>query len=315
MNTRFLAALCAIADAGSLAAAARTTNLSSSTLAEQVQALEHELGVRLVARRGRALAITDEGRAVVEAGREILARVADLGQLALLGRVRGKLRVGAISTALISIVPPALERMATRHPGVSLKIVPGTSSQLFQMLDAGTIDCAVTVAPPFALAKEFGWRLVRREVLTLLTPLSLERGSLPDYFAAAPMIRMDRASATGQIVTAFLNDRRIDAVNLFEMDAPSAITILVAKGLGISLLHDYGFASTEILPLRTLAIADPAYARHIGVLYRRGSRDALVEALWASLGDDGGTSWGPSPGLTSDGESEATLARAVRAPE
>ncbi|ACA17704.1 transcriptional regulator, LysR family [Methylobacterium sp. 4-46] len=285
MNTRFLATLCAIAEAGSLAGAARALGLASATVAEQVQALERELGVRLVGRQGRAVTLTDEGRAVVAAGRDILARVADLAQVAQLGRLRGGLRVGAVSTALISILPPALKLMAERSPEIALHIAPGTSSQLARMLEAGEIDCALTVQPRFALAKGWGWLPVRREPLTLVSPVGLRRDTTDAYLSAAPLIRMDRRSPTGAIVTDYLNSRRIVPNELFELDAPDTITILVSLGLGIALLPDYGFRSSDDRPIRKIPIADRAFVRSIGILHRRGARIALIDALHAALCD------------------------------
>ena len=108
-----------------------SVHASAASAAEQIQALERELGARLIRRRGRVVTLTDEGRAVVEAGRDILARVADLGQIAQLGRLRGNLRIGSVSTALVSIVPPALRGMAARYPEIALNI---RSIQLHQNL-------------------------------------------------------------------------------------------------------------------------------------------------------------------------------------
>lgn len=199
MNTRFLGTLCAVADTGSLAGAARAVQLSSATVAEQIQALERELGVQLIRRLGRAVTLTDEGRAVVNAGRDILAKVADLTQVAQLGRLSGSLRIGSVSTALISIVPPTLKHMAERYPDIALKIVPGTSSQLHLMLENNEIDCAITVKLSFEVSKEFGWHLIREEPLTLVTPIEPTYATVEEYLASFPIIRMYRNSPTGRI--------------------------------------------------------------------------------------------------------------------
>lgn len=283
MNTRFLRTLCAVAETGSLAGAARAIGLSSAAVAEQVQVLERDLGVRLITRLGRAVTLTDEGRAVVGAGRDILRRVADLTQVAQLGRLRGTLHIGSVSTALMSVVPPTLRYMAEHHPEIALKIVPGTSSQLLSMLESGAIDCAITVRPTFEIAKEFGWHLIREEPLTVVCPAKFPFEGIEECLASMPMISMYRNSPTGRIAEKFLQDKKIIAKELFEIEAAEVILVLVAQGLGVSLLPDYGFTSRRERRIRKVAVGDNAYSRLVGMLYRRGTRLCLIDAFHAAI--------------------------------
>jgi DNA-binding transcriptional LysR family regulator len=295
LNTRFLRTLCAVAETGSLAGAARAIGLSSAAVAEQVQALERDLGVRLITRLGRAVSLTDEGRAVVGAGREILMRVADLTQVAQLGRLSGTLRIGSVSTALMSVVPPTLRHMAGHHPEIALKIVPGTSAQLLLMLDSHVIDCAITVRPAFEVAKEFGWHPIREEPLTLVYPAEFPFGGVEACLASSPMISMHRNSPTGRIAERFLRDRTIVAKELFEIEAAEVILVLVSQGLGVSLLPDYGFTSSEERRIRKVAVGGRAYGRPVGILYRRGARTSLVDAFHAAIMTvSGGTTGHPA---------------------
>ena len=283
MNTRFLSTLCALADTGSLAGAARAIGLSSAAVAEQIQALERALGVRLITRLGRVVTLTDEGRAVVGAGREILLRVADLTQVAQLGRLSGNLRIGSISTALMSVVPPSLRYMAEHHPEIALTIVPGTSSQLILMVESGVIDCALTIRPTFEIAKEFGWHLIREEPLTLVFPAALTFGGVEACLSSSPMISMYKNSPTGRIAQRFLQDKKIVSRELFEIEAAEVILVLVSQGLGVTLLPDYGFTSSRDRRIRKVSVGDRAYARPVGILYRRGARNSLITAFHAAL--------------------------------
>ncbi len=283
LNTRFLSTLCAVADTGSLAGAARAIGLSSAAVAEQIQALERDLGVRLVTRLGRAVTLTDEGRAVVGAGREILLRIADLTQVAQLGRLSGTLRIGSISTALMSLVPPTLRYMAEHHPDIALKIVPGTSSQLLSMVESGAIDCAITIKPTFEIAKEFGWHLIREEPLTLVCPAASAFRGVEECLSSSPMISMYKNSPTGRIAERFLQDKKIVAKELFEIEAAEVILVLVAQGLGVTLLPDYGFSSSLDRRIRKVTVGDRAYGRPVGILYRRGARNALITAFHAAM--------------------------------
>ena len=123
MNTRFLATFCAVAETGSIAAAARRLRITSAAAGEQIQTLEKTLGAHLVTRQGRNVVLTASGHAVLLAAWDILARIDNLQQLAQVGKLRGLLRVGSISTALITIVPPALQAIATRYPEIDSKFL------------------------------------------------------------------------------------------------------------------------------------------------------------------------------------------------
>src|SRR3712207_5460428 len=161
MNTRFLATLRTVAEAGSLAAAARQLSLAVASVSEQIRTLEKDLDAPLLARHGRGVALTRAGEAVVAAAGEVLARVDDLRHVAQAVQPSGLLRVGAIPSALLSIMPKALRAMATRYERVEIKVVPGTSSHLYRMLERGDLDCALATRPHFALPKGLSWRCCR----------------------------------------------------------------------------------------------------------------------------------------------------------
>jgi molybdate transport repressor ModE-like protein len=115
MNARFLSTFCAVARFGSLNAAARHLGLSSASVGEQIRTLEKDLNARLVSRQGRGIALTEAGHAVLPAARDVVERIDEMSQIAQLGQARGRLRVGAVSTAMIGVLPSALQRMAHHH--------------------------------------------------------------------------------------------------------------------------------------------------------------------------------------------------------
>ena len=283
MNTRFLATFRAVAEAGSLAAAARRLSLANASVSEHVRALERELNATLLIRRGRGLVLTNAGQAVLEAAGEVLARVEDLRHRAQSGQPSGMLRVGSISTALITVMPAALRLMAERHPRIELKVLPGTSTQLYGMLERNDLDCALVAEPFFPLPKSLGWRELRREPLVLVTPPDMPGETVEEVLARAPLIRMDREAWTGRLVNAFLKDHGLQPRELFELDAQEAVVIMVAQGLGVSLLPDWGIAAPAGRALRKMPVGDGRYDRVLGLLSHRGPREALADAFSSAL--------------------------------
>src|SRR4051812_8119542 len=283
MNTRFLATLRAVAQHGSLAGAGRQLNLATASVSDQIRALEKELNTTLLIRRGRNVVLTEAGHVALGPATDILLKVDELKHLVQLGELSGHLRVGSIATALISIMPPTLRLMAERHPRILLKVVPGTSTHLYRTLERGDLDCALIVRPHFPLPKSLLWSEIRREPLTFISPSNLPGDTAEDLLRTAPFIRMDREAWTGRLINEYLADADISTRDLFEMDAAEAIISLVAQGLGVTLLPDYGIRPPLGRSIRKLAVGDDRYARSVGLLSGRGPSEGLARALATAM--------------------------------
>jgi DNA-binding transcriptional LysR family regulator len=112
-----------VVESGSFSAAARDES-SVSTVARQVKSLEDELGVRLLNRSTRRLALTDTGRrfyervsAIEQELRKAKSEVSSLEE-----NVKGLLRVQLRPTAATTIVVPALPKFLARYPELELDI-------------------------------------------------------------------------------------------------------------------------------------------------------------------------------------------------
>jgi DNA-binding transcriptional LysR family regulator len=147
MDLRQLAALTAVADAGSFSAAARRLHTVQSNVSTHVARLEHELGATLVDRSTGAL--TDEGDVVVARARrihhEIEALQADVASM--LHEVSGSVRLGCIGTVSRWLVPRLLDLMDERHPRVHLVVVDATTTSLVPQVVGETLDLAVINLP------------------------------------------------------------------------------------------------------------------------------------------------------------------------
>ncbi len=137
--------LLGLADAGTYAQAARLLCLSQPALSRSIQALEEELGGRLVDRLGRRVALTALGEQAVERARGLVAEADALRGLgaSMAAGLAGRLRVGLSSApgALLS-VPMALS-MAADHPRLHLDIARGNTAVLVQAVREQRLDAAV----------------------------------------------------------------------------------------------------------------------------------------------------------------------------
>ncbi|WP_326538391.1 LysR family transcriptional regulator [Pseudorhodoferax sp.] len=280
METQFLHTFVAVADRGSMAAAARVLNITPAAVAQQIRTLEREIGAPLIARAGRSVHVTEPGARIVERARELLRGVADLRTVATDETPAGELRLGAGTNALTGLVPDVLARLVEQHPRLKVFIQPGYSPELYRAVEAGDLDAAVVLEAPFALPKTCGFELLREEPLVLLAPRKWAERGAHELLANEPLIRYDRAQWGGRLADQYLQEAAIEPHERFELNALNAIAVMVDRGLGVSLVPQWLRPWPEGLDVVCLPLPRPSEARRIGVVWSRASvRHRLVTAF------------------------------------
>lgn len=140
----------AIAEAGSITAAASALGYSQPALSQHLQRAEHRLGLPLLLRVGRTVRLTEAGRAVVRHAGPILAALAaaddELGQLA--DRSTGTVRLAGFPSASSTIVPLLIAQIERSHPGLRLIYTEAEPPEALNLLADGAIDLALTFSYP-----------------------------------------------------------------------------------------------------------------------------------------------------------------------
>ena len=108
MDLRQLRSFVAVAEESHFERAAQRLHMSQPPLSMQIKGLEAELGVELLNRSTRQVALTDAGLAFLERARAILGAVEEAKGAARSAEqgMHGRLRVGFISSATLSLLPP-----------------------------------------------------------------------------------------------------------------------------------------------------------------------------------------------------------------
>ena len=280
METRFLETLVVVVECGSFAEAARRLNLTASAVAQRIQAIEAEVGVRLLTRFGRTVHPTSAAVGILERARSIQRDIRDLKSAAAGGILSGELRLGVVPSMLTGFLPDLLARFAADHPQIQLQILRGDSAAVYRDLMEQRTDAAITSEPPFAIPKTCEWSLLREEPYVVLLPTAIQNGDPLAILRREPFIRLDRKLHGGQAIDRYLRKKRISPIERFELDGLDAIAIMVDRGLGVSLLPDYAPPWPEGLRLRKLPIPDRSMVRRIGLLWIRASlRLSLIQAF------------------------------------
>lgn len=296
----------AIAEHGSISAAARSLGFSQPAISQHLRRAETRLGMPLVVRVGRGVRLTEPGQVIARHALTITSALdAANGDLAdLAGLAAGTVRVAAFPTASSTLVPRLLQRMRDEHPGVTVTYVEAEPPEALGMLREGTVDLAITFAYPGDRADP------HRDADALLesTPLFTEPVvlALPERhpLAGSDAVRLASLGDERWIAGCPLCRGHLlaacEAVGVephIELETDNAIAVLnlVAARLGIALLPRLALATAPVPTGATVRATEPSSDRSIQVVVQAGSRrvPSIAAALDAMLAVEGGD-WGLS---------------------
>jgi DNA-binding transcriptional LysR family regulator len=229
---------------------------------------------------------TAAGSRIVGQSRGLLRELADMKIMVNDEHATGELRLGTINTALHSLLPDILARFVKSHPKVKMFIQSGTSAELYEALRQGEVDAAVCTHPSFATPKNFAWELLREEPLVVLAPRRLGRRDPHALLRSEPLIRYDRALAGGKEADRYLRREGIVPNERLELSSLAAISMMVDRGLGVSLAPDISSPLTTALHIARLPLPKTSEPRRFGVLWQRASiRAPLIRGIVACARD------------------------------
>ena len=131
-----------VVEAGGITRAADSLRMPKSTVATLLQKLEGQLGVKLLNRTTRRIALTPDGALYYQDCQDILARVAETEE-SLIRRnasARGRLRVDVPTLMARLVIVPALPHFFERYPDIQLEL--SSNERQANLIEDG-IDCAV----------------------------------------------------------------------------------------------------------------------------------------------------------------------------
>lgn len=271
----------AVCKHGTFAAAADRIGLTQSAVSSQIKRLEQSLGFALFDRTGRSATLNASGQTTLSRAEEICALYAKLGDVPDDGSTRGLLRIGAIASTQSTLLARALGRLRAACPMVRVHVSPGVSMRLMDDLDAGKIDAAVIIRPPFGLLPELTWTALVHEPFVLVVPDSIKGRNWRELVQAQPFLRYDRASFGGRMVEGFLRREGLSVNEAIEVDEISGLVHLASQGLGVSLIPMVE-AHLPLPPnLRVISLGETTFYREIGLLQRKPRATPPIVAQFA----------------------------------
>lgn len=263
-----LRTLIAVARYGTFAAAGKQIGLTQSAVSNQIKRLEESLGFELFDRTGRSATLNATGGITLARAEEIVALFARLGESFLDESAVGLLRIGAIASVQSTLLAQALVPFRQQFPKLRIHIVPGVSIHLMDQLDAGEIDVAIMIHPPFGVLPELSWQSLVHEPYKLLVPAGTPGSDWRTLIQSQPFLRYERASFGGRAVERFLRSMGVSVQDSIELDELAGMVQMVAHGLGVALAP----MAQSLYPLppnvRAISLEEQTFYRDIGILQR-----------------------------------------------
>ncbi|GAA5234980.1 LysR family transcriptional regulator [Verticiella sediminum] len=265
---RELRTLLAVAREGTFARAGAKVGLTQAAVSAQMRRLEEGLGFALFEKHGRAAQLTARGTQVLAQAQELLALYEQLGSAGTAEAGVTRIQLGAIASIQRTLLPDALARFHREHPNAHTRIVPGVSIDLVNRVDAGELDLAVVIRPPFGLHSDLHWSTLVREPFRLLVPRTTPGADWAELLATQPFVRYERTSFGGRQVERFLRERQLRPHEVCEADELEAIVRLVADGVGVALMPEPVMHGAWPRRVRALDLGEQTFHRDLGLVFR-----------------------------------------------
>jgi DNA-binding transcriptional LysR family regulator len=279
MSLQQLRMLREVANRQTIAAAAESLGYTASAVSQQLSGLEKVTGVPVLERVGRNVRLTDAGRELVRHADDLLAgmEAAQVAVERLSGEVRGDLKVTVYESVAATLLIPLLDRLARKHPDLTLRTRQLDPDFAMESLVTGDIDLAFAIDYPHSPAP-------RRPGLTRFNllddqfhlvvadddPLTARRVRLTDL-ADRAFVSSPAGLSCGRCVIAACRDAGFEPDLVHEVDDYPTTLHLVRAGQGVALVPDLGLV--EVGPGVRVISVDPPVTRVVQLAYRTASAD------------------------------------------
>jgi len=275
-----------VLEEGSLNRASARLHVTQPSLTRRMQALESEVGGKLLERQSSGVQPTALGQAVLAGMRPVLEQyetvLADLRRHAR-GQ-RAELRIGYIGSAAHTYLNPALAALRLQHPEAKVKLLDLTPGEQVAALNKGEIDLALIGQEGAVLARDFyTLKLATLGVCVALPsdhPLASRRELYPADLKGEVFIGAPEADVPGRNRWVARICRKGGFRPRFVMEANGigeSFSLIASEG-AVMLLPDY-FASAPPPGTILLPLIDEVATWDLLLVWQRGRAPAVLKAM------------------------------------
>ncbi len=288
MDIRHLRYFVAIANAGSMAAAAKKVFVTQSTLSHQIAQLESELAVVLFERVGRGLVLSVNGKEFLGYARSVLQQIEE-GKAALTNLQTvsaGKLHIGVIHSFLTHLIPDVSASFLKSYPNIRLFVRELTAIEIEAQVESGELDMGFAFFPLASDSRQIISEHLFDDILALAVPARHELAAVASLkfkqLSNIPLALMSQRFTTRRLLDSMFLRAGIKPNVIIEIDSVDALQRLVERGVACAFLPR--LTTKPSAKIKFVTITDPKPVRGAGLIWRGGQfRSAAAQAFAREL--------------------------------
>jgi len=272
VDTLGVQAFIAIADCAGFQRAADELHISQTAVTRRLQNLESHLGVKLIERTTRNVALTATGNDFLPQARRLVSELSNaLAEIAESGKARrGDVSIACVPTAGIQFLPRIIQEYSASFPDNRITILDHSSAAVAAAVVRREAELGIN------LAQTHHPDLISTELLTdrfaLICrddhPLANKKSVAWKQLASYPLIFAGEANANRGVLDQALGSSKVKLQLFYEVQRSSTALGLVAEGVAIAVVPRLAVQKGAYLRLRALALVDPIISRSLVLITR-----------------------------------------------
>lgn len=268
----------AIAEEGSVTAAAERLHRVPSNISTRLRQLEDELGVELFSREKLRLHITDAGRTLLDYAGRILALTEEARERVSSQTPSGVFTLGAIESTAAVRLPPLIARYHQAWPGVELDLSTGPSGEMTEGLLSGEYNAVFIDGPP--KHPQLEGIPVFAEEMVLISSLSHRPVMRAADINGATIYAFRANCSYRRLFENWFAQDEAAPGKIFEMESYHGIVACVSAGAGLAMIPE---SMLQNMPGRDSVLAWPLAEQrghlNIWLVWRKGRSSANLRAM------------------------------------
>jgi DNA-binding transcriptional LysR family regulator len=285
IDTLGVQAFIAVADRGSFQGAADALHVTQTAITQRLRKLEDFLGVTLIERTTRSIALTEIGRDFLPQARRLLGELADaLVEIRETGIVRrGDVSIACVPTVGVQYLPRILQAYSARYPHNRIRILDHASSAVVEAVLRREAEFGINIAgqrhPELASVPltEDRYVLICHEDHPLAKRRRIAWKQLQPY----PLIFAGEVSGNRVLLDQALKASHLALRSFYEVQRSSTAVGLVAQGVGAAVVPRLAIQKGAYPTVRMVELTHPVVSRTLALVARKtGYLSPAAQALY-----------------------------------
>jgi DNA-binding transcriptional LysR family regulator len=285
LDTLGVQAFISIADHASFQRAADELHISQTAVTRRLQNLESHLGIKLIERTTRNVALTPTGNDFLPQARRLMGELSNaLTEIVESGKSRrGDVSIACVPTAGIQFLPRIIQEYSASFPNNRITILDQSSAAVVDAVVRREAELGINVAQTHHPDLTSSRLLTDQFALVCRDdhPLTSKKSIAWKQLAPFPLIFAGEANANRSVLDQALSNSKVKLQLFYEVQRSSTALGLVAEGVAIAVVPRLAMQKGAYPRLRVVGLVDPIISRSLVLVTRKAAQlSPAAQALY-----------------------------------